>query len=187
MKTIAVVGTHCTGKTTLCYKLCASLRMHGKNAILVNESARMCPFPINEGQTAGTTEWIALQQRLNVLNAQAAGYEFIICDRSPMDSCLYHMARFGSTQDCYTIDLLKRYMRGVMYSYDKIILLSRGKTDIVADGRRSEENDIRDAVDKIFLEYFFWHFKDDFIHYRAEDLFKKRVDIDPETLRITCK
>lgn len=48
---IAIVGTHGIGKTTLAYQIACEAKKKGKNATVINEIARRCPFPLNDEQT----------------------------------------------------------------------------------------------------------------------------------------
>ncbi|MBT7461465.1 MAG: hypothetical protein HN685_02135, partial [Waddliaceae bacterium] len=55
MKRIAVFGTHGAAKTSLVYKLAAHFKMANKNVKVIHETARQCPFPINQGAIYKTT------------------------------------------------------------------------------------------------------------------------------------
>ena len=60
---IPIVGTHCSGKTTLAEKLTNLAQKKGYNAMFISEVARDCPFPMHEGQTEEATQWILEEQK----------------------------------------------------------------------------------------------------------------------------
>jgi nicotinamide riboside kinase len=95
---IAFLGTHGTGKTTLCFDLAAQLKRLDLGVELVKEVARRCPLPINEQTTPDAQAWILHTQMAEEL-AAAASYEVVICDRSVLDNYAYLVARGGRRTD----------------------------------------------------------------------------------------
>ena len=59
---LAFIGTHGTGKTTLCYDLTAGLKRQGLNADMVKEVARLSPLPINRKTSLDAQTWILMTQ-----------------------------------------------------------------------------------------------------------------------------
>lgn len=88
---IAIIGTHSTGKTTLCKLLLAELQMRGYKAKLLPEFARKCPFPINEETTLEAQAWIQEEQikQEALLHKEK---EIMICDRASIDNLAYMQA-----------------------------------------------------------------------------------------------
>ena len=59
---VAVIGTHCTGKTKLCSQLVEFLKSKGRSVVFVPEMVRKCPLPVNEKTSVKAQEWIVLNQ-----------------------------------------------------------------------------------------------------------------------------
>ncbi len=89
-KYIGISGTHGTGKTTIAYNIATKLRMEGKNVVVVDEQARMCPFPINAKGTLDTQLWMISRQILDELERQDK-FDVVICDRTLVDFYCYGM------------------------------------------------------------------------------------------------
>jgi len=89
MKRIAVFGTHGAAKTTLVYKLAAFYKMNDKNVTVIHETARQCPFPINDKTVYQTTLYVVSSQLKKELEAEAEGFEIAISDRTLSDAFIY--------------------------------------------------------------------------------------------------
>jgi nicotinamide riboside kinase len=152
LKTIAIVGSHSTGKTTLSYTLADHLRRQGVNAITLSESVREAPVKFNEGHTVQTTEWVALRQRLKELEAEAQGYEILVSDRSVIDSFIYHQGMDLPLDG--RIGKLFRWARNhFATNYNRIIFLRPGDAPMAEDGVRSAGEEYRQKIDRIFDEF----------------------------------
>ncbi len=89
MKKIAIIGTHGTGKSTLSMYLAHQYKLMGCDCKIVQEVARLCPFPLNENFSLEGALWIYHTHRMKELDAQAARCCTVVCDRSCIDSLLY--------------------------------------------------------------------------------------------------
>ena len=78
---IAFIGTHGIGKTTLAYELCNELKKQHLDVGFIDEIARRCPFPINEGTSLEAQTWILATTIGRELELNKI-YPNIICDRS---------------------------------------------------------------------------------------------------------
>lgn len=148
---IAIVGTHGIGKTTLAYQIACEAKKKGKNAMVISEVARRCPFPLNDEQTPDGAEWIIATQISRELSAIADGTEYIVCDRSAYDPICYlkagkHPARVYQAMRIYAEEWLK--------TYNKIFLVIPNGEEIIADGFRSVDEEFQRRVHKEFLKYF---------------------------------
>jgi predicted ATPase len=109
-KIIALSGTHGTGKSTSAYNLCAALRLAGKNAIVLDELARKCPFPINQGANQQTPVWLLCKQLLEELELQS-DYDYVISDRALLDAYCYNLVIHGDAVDLsHFIDVIKQHI-----------------------------------------------------------------------------
>jgi len=120
MKRIAVFGTHGSAKTTLVYKLAAYFKMKDKNAVVIHETARQSPFPINTDAVYQTTLYVITSQIKKELEAEAEGFEISISDRTPSDAFIYinHLKRGNS----YT-RVLEGFCMEWLQEYDVLIYL----------------------------------------------------------------
>ena len=85
---IAFTGTHGTGKTTAAYAMAHKLKLQGHNVGLVQETARLCPFPINKRMSEKSQLWIfttQIQAKLDALRR----HPVVVCDRTIIDSIAY--------------------------------------------------------------------------------------------------
>ena len=86
---VAVMGAHGCGKTSLVERIGFDFFGDYLPVMLVNEVARDCPFPLNEGMTVESQGWM--------LYAQMAAEECVphgvlaICDRTVLDPIVYAM------------------------------------------------------------------------------------------------
>lgn len=87
---IALVGTHCAGKTTTLLASGAAAKIHGQldNVTVLQETARGCPYAINTEGTFETSVWILFHQILAELEAHRK-WKHIITDRSVYDEIIY--------------------------------------------------------------------------------------------------
>lgn len=145
---IAVIGTHGTGKSTLSYFLASYYKMQGKNVKIVQEVARSCPFPINDGLTKESVLWIYHEHSRKELEASKL-FDVAICDRSSFDSFVYakHFNIFDEGMQSSFIEAKKNLMTG----YDHVIFV-RPDMPLHADGVRSTNQYFQDSVDHIFSE-----------------------------------
>lgn len=153
-----ITGTHGCGKSTLSHRICSELKRKGYNAIVISETARESPFPINKGQTVESTLYIALKQAVKELEAIAHGYTYLVLDRGVLDSFFYSEA----TRQHPITDLEKHLLSALTtwtQDYDEIILLTgEGKETLEADGVRDTDRqfaqNVEDLLKKFFLEKF---------------------------------
>ena len=149
VKKTAIIGTHSVGKSTLAYMLAAHYKRKGKSVKIIQEVARSCPYPLNEGMTKEACLWIYHEHVKKELEA-IQKFDTIICDRSAIDSFMYAKA-----QSCFDIrDLNMVYsLKGAeewMCSYDQIIYVKPGTVKPVADGVRSTDLLFQTTVEQEF-------------------------------------
>ena len=146
---VAFVGTHGTGKTTLCFDLASQLKRLDLGVEIVKEVARRCPLPINERTTPDAQAWILHTQIAEELEA-AASYEVVICDRSVLDNYAYLVARAGRQPELDA--LVGSWIRG----YDalfKVPVLSAPSFDGMRAVSRSFQMEIDSAIDKLIVDF----------------------------------
>jgi thymidylate kinase len=149
-----ITGTHGCGKSTLSHRICSELKRNGHNAIVISETARECPFPINKGQTLNSTLFIALRQAVKELEAIAHGYTHLVLDRGVLDSFVYSEAtRQGP------ISALEQAMKEALATwsrqeYSQVIFLrcdSHGAPQTLQeDGIRETDQAFAKKIDELF-------------------------------------
>ena len=144
MKRVAVFGTHGSAKTTLVYKLAAQFKMRNKNVKVIHETARHCPFPINQDAIFQTTVHVVTSQIKKELEAEAEGFEICISDRTVSDAFIYinHLQR----DNVFTRHLEKFCMHWLR-QYDVLVYLEPTEAyQIADDGVRACDVDYQLAI-----------------------------------------
>jgi thymidylate kinase len=149
-----ITGTHGCGKSTLSHRICSELKRSGHNAIVVSETARECPFPINKGQTVDSTLFIALRQAVKELEAIAHGYSHLVLDRGVLDSFIYSEAtRQGPISELEGAikEALETWSR---QEYTQVIFLRCDSRDapqaLKEDGIREIDQAFAQKIDELF-------------------------------------
>ncbi len=137
---IAFIGTHGTGKTTLCHLLTGELKRRGIHADMVTEIARKCPLPINQDTNADAQLWILVNQIGAELEA-ANSHDYVICDRSVLDNYAYQVVNSGGHT------LMEGLVEEWILSYD-ILFKTPNCIEMEADGIRDTDIEFQKTVDK---------------------------------------
>jgi len=138
---IALISTHGTGKTTLCYEVAAELKKRGLKVKVFSEIAAAAfeqGIPINENTTLPAQMYIMMLHITEELRATVRNYQVVVCDRSVFDNLAYMERRCGSNQ--FIRDFLQGYAE--KFPYDVIYKLPM-VGELVDDG-------IRDALSREF-------------------------------------
>lgn len=151
-KKICIIGTHSAGKTSLSYMLAVKYKILDKSIKIVQEVARSCPYPINEGMNKDACLWIYYEHVKKELDAMQK-HDVVICDRSAIDSFMYAKA-----QNCFdeTDSIMIHSFAAAeewMDTYDEIIYVKPGDMKPTEDGVRSTDMDFRDRVEQEFQKW----------------------------------
>ena len=131
---IALISTHGTGKTTLCYEVAAELKKRGFKVKVFSEMAAAAfeqGIPINETTTLPAQMYIMMQHITEELRATIRNYQVVVCDRSVFDNLAYMERRCGSNR--FIRDFLQGYAE--KFPYDVIYKLPM-VGELVDDGIR---------------------------------------------------
>ena len=145
---IAVIGTHSTGKTTLCHDIVAALRHVGRDAQVVNEVARGSPLPVNENTSFDAQYWVLATQIKHEIEYGTL-HETIVCDRGVIDNFMYLLRRFpdkAALLSPLVLEHCKRYY---------LIIRTLIEKDAEKDSFRSVDQGFREEIDAMlgtFLE-----------------------------------
>jgi nicotinamide riboside kinase len=137
---IAFIGTHGIGKTTLTYELCTRLKKQDMDVGYIEELARRCPFPINEGTSLEAQTWILTMTIVKEIELSKI-YKHTICDRSVLDNYAYLYNKFGHIPALY--DLAKYWIR----TYDLLVKVPINEQYLKADGVRSVNLSFQRVID----------------------------------------
>jgi nicotinamide riboside kinase len=138
---LAFIGTHGTGKTTLCYDVTAALKRQHFNADVVKEVARLSPLPINRKTSLDAQTWILMTQVAEEIRS-ASAHDIVICDRSVLDNYAYLAFACGRQKP------IERFVDYWMKSYDVLIKVPvlGGATE---DGVRDTDEFFVQSIDKL--------------------------------------
>ncbi len=151
-KKICIIGTHGAGKTTLSYILAAHYKKLGKSVKIVQEVARSCPYPLNDGMTRESCLWIYHEQIKKELEALRT-FDTVICDRSAIDSFIYAKAQKCFNYEDSFMALSYQAAHTWMYTYEKVIFVNPGNIEPVDDGVRSTDKMFQTRVHDYFLKW----------------------------------
>jgi len=145
---VAFIGTHGTGKTTLCYDLTAALKRQGRNADMVKEVARLSPLPINRKTSLDAQTWILMTQVAEEIRS-ASAHDVVVCDRSVLDNYAYLMFAAGRQKP------IERFVDYWMKTYDvliKVPVVGEASADGVRDTDEFFVRSIDQLVDTLLTE-----------------------------------
>jgi len=149
---IALAGTQGTGKTTVAYEVCTELKKAGVSAVVMDERARECPFPINEIATNETQVWLIVSHIKKELELMKA-YDIVVSDRSVIDPYIY--GKVVNIKNAIYSYLLNYCIEHIKKYYAKLYLLNPRAFDYcIADGVRSTNDSFRNAVHNKFIDTF---------------------------------
>ncbi|MDR1457967.1 MAG: ATP-binding protein [Puniceicoccales bacterium] len=146
---LLITGTHGCGKSTLSHRICSELKKSGRNALVLSETARESPFPINKSQTENATFYIAMKQAVKELEAIAHGYAYLVLDRGMLDSFAYSEATRSHGASRLEKSLLATAIEWTN-NYNKIIFLKNDLSVLDADGVRDTDLEFAMKIEKIF-------------------------------------
>ncbi|MCR4820069.1 MAG: ATP-binding protein [Elusimicrobiales bacterium] len=135
---IALISTHGTGKTTLCFEVAAMLKKLGLKVKVFSEIATQAfeqGIPINEKTTLPAQLFIMMQHISEELRADIREYEVVICDRSVFDNLVYMERRCGRQN--FVRSFIKDYSE--KFPYDVIYKLPL-VGELTEDGIREAHN-----------------------------------------------
>jgi predicted ATPase len=146
LRRIAIVGAHCSGKTTLVAGLVHELKKRGFVVDMVNEEARDCPLPVNKDTDFNSQSWVLAKIMQNVAWSDAHDHgDFVIHDRCVWDNYAYSVM---GAEDGYILKHELEFLKSiaVFYSdiYDLVFLVQ--PLPMIDDGVRDTDEDWRDKV-----------------------------------------
>jgi len=146
---VAFLGSHGTGKTTLCYQLAAHLKKLDRHVDLVKEVARRCPLPLNRETTLDAQRWILHTQIASEISA-VRDHDAVVCDRAVLDNYAYLVQRVGR------IPALDALVSEWMKTYDtlfKVPVLMLPRFDGVRDTAPEFQGRIDTIIDTLIDEF----------------------------------
>jgi nicotinamide riboside kinase len=152
IKKIAIIGTHSAGKSTLSYLLAGKMKMLGYSVKIIQECARSCPYPINDGMSREACLWIYHEHMKKELEAMQK-FDMIICDRACIDSFIYADAKKCFIVGDCDIDLSYAAACQWMKTYDKVLYVKPNGMLPAPDGVRSTDIEFQKIVELHFDEW----------------------------------
>jgi len=146
---IAFVGTHGTGKTTLCYELAAWMKKREARVDMVREVARRCPLPINQETTLDAQSWILHSQIAEEIQL-ASQQDVVICDRSVLDNYAYLVHRLGPQR---VLDELVAHWMTTYTHLFKVPIVGAPAFDGTRDTSRAFQEGIDQTVDQLLARF----------------------------------
>ena len=155
---IAFTGVHGSGKTTIVNSLAANLRSRGNKVTVIKEGAREYTGDLN---TFTAQNWLWNYQLEQEAKARESDADYIIADRTVMDSLMYH--RFMIDRGCNepltmeTMDVWCFRMaiaQEMMGDYDCVIRMALNLDWLQSpDPLRSPDVRYAAMIDRLFDEY----------------------------------
>jgi predicted ATPase len=148
---IALMGTCCSGKTTLLEHLKKGVGSL-QGVTFVREAARdyFEQYPTVPRRTLRTQGAIQEIAHYNEMQAQVSGAKIIICDRSVLDAAVY-MRHYG---DELGARILYNRMVNWIPTYQRLFLLDPEGIPFVQDSVRNETQEERTKIHESYLSFF---------------------------------
>jgi nicotinamide riboside kinase len=146
---ICIIGTHGSGKTTLSYLHAVKYKIMGYSTKIIQECARSCPYPLNEGMTKEACLWIYYEQMRKEIEAMQK-FDIVICDRGAIDSFIYAKAQKCFDTSDWHMEIVYKAACEWMHSYDEVIYVKPGDIKPIADGVRSDDIAFQKRVEEKF-------------------------------------
>jgi hypothetical protein len=132
------------------FELAGVLKRAGRRVELITETARECPFPLNEEATRQAYQWIIARQ-IQIEIEKSARADILVCDRSVLDNFAYYHRRYGG--DGEQLAALRGYCLSWMETYDLLVRLPVTRP-LMFDGFRSTDVEFQREIDKLCDELF---------------------------------
>ncbi|MBU0530224.1 MAG: ATP-binding protein [Nanoarchaeota archaeon] len=147
---MGIIGTHFTGKTELAEELYTFLKQHGKDVVLIKETARRCPLPLNKDATFEAQTWVLAEQIKQEI--ESTKHEITISDRSVIDNYAYSLWKFPDKARTM-LNFIIEYSK----TYDHIFKTTPLDVPIEPDGYRSTDPVFRNEIEKIISDFLHEH------------------------------
>lgn len=156
IKKIGIMGAHGAGKTTMANRLANEFDQFTYVKIL-DEAARLCPFPVNQQMTLQSQKWLVARQVAGEHLAEVA--DVVICDRTVLDPVVY--ARWAAFRVPVTepdtraawfrwLSVVEPFAIDWMDTYDELIWCRPNGSAPVDDGFRATDPDFQAEIDSLF-------------------------------------
>ena len=151
--TIAIIGTHCTRKTTLCHLLTGKLKEEGKNVTHLHEIATSCPMPINQETSVDAQLWILLNQIQHEIELSSKPYDYIVLDRCVLDNYAYFERAFvkSNSKEQSKMDMASNLLKQWINTYD-FIFKTEMTPETNADGIRCIDPTFRQDIENRLVQ-----------------------------------
>ena len=150
MKKYAIIGTSCSGKTTLVYNITGQLRKEGYLIEGLTSTDRIYPFEQSKLDNSANAQAYVILQQIFLENRMSTrdDVKIILSDRSSIDFFAY-MDYFISEKNDF-FQTIKSFVFDWAKTYDKLFYVE--PRPYVSDGKRPNDA-FRLNVNKILLEY----------------------------------
>ena len=148
---LGLISTHGTGKTTMAHLVAGELKKKGFRVRVISEvatAAKETGKAINQNTKLLDQAWILLTQARYELEAEMAGYDIIICDRTVHDNYCYLENACGKNEHykTFVINHAKEHPYKILY---RIPITSKPEQD----GLRSISVEFQILIDNKLTEY----------------------------------
>jgi nicotinamide riboside kinase len=155
---IAIVGSHCVGKSELWKRLYAYFYEKGINIGLLGEIARKCPYPINEDTTIRAQNWILKEQKKEEAELMKA-YDVLLTDRGTIDNFAYGLrVAVKNSLDENLINEMEREVFEHSKSYSALLFIQpfdakKLKSDKIRSVDPKWRKEMHEEIDKIIKRF----------------------------------
>ena len=152
---VGVTGAQNSGKTCFINDIADSLEKQGRKTIILNETARACPLPINEKCFLSTQLWLALSQITKEIEMSfSKKYDdenaVLLTDRAILDNYAYALSfEIRKRKHFAGAQILKNILPYWARSYDTVFYLKPLPQPITDDGVRSIDPGWQREIDRI--------------------------------------
>lgn len=152
--------------------------MAGCSVKIVQEVARSCPYPLNEGMSAKACLWIYHEHVKKELEA-VQKFDMVICDRSAIDSFMYAKAQGVFDPNNELMQLSFHAAQEWMKSYHRILYVKPNGALPEEDGVRSTDIDFQKRVEDEFDQWVAPHWIPlNMTMIFTDDIFDQKLEFD---------
>lgn len=154
---IAVCGSTCAGKTTLCHLAVGLLKAKGINAEYVGNLTRRMPFSAALLDDRMSAQYHVIFQHLAEESAAMlrSDMQVLVCDRSPYDYLLYAEVTallVDRSMPALVFESTRSLVERWLETYSLLYFLDAGNVRYIRDGKRPTSTNLRDKVNDLYKE-----------------------------------
>lgn len=151
---IAIIGAHCTGKTTLIEKFIKEWPMYKRPEKSYRDLIKEKNLPLNKNATKEAQRAILNALVDEIQTAAGSGEEFLIFDRCPVDNIAYTLWHYAKETEGFSSEFIidSKTIAALSLKHIDLIFYTPARKEIPITSKENRETDeiFREEIDNIF-------------------------------------